>query len=778
MLFGLLLAQPSAESQPAPQPKRPPLRLDRTTVWRTQYLIRGPDVLRLRRRCGTSSGGAADAEYGRYVGEYQKLKRLVDQNITRAYEPGGLYPVAFMHLVSGQPGIADAYTSYVERVLADNKAWVLDFDDVAAALDWCGDAISDTVRTDVATQLTDAMQRLRDEDSFFEHVLTNPKLCHVAVAVALQGQWQSGSPQAERVSAVIDAAKAYFEKNLTPLVKQLDGTAPTPGIRSDFEADVVLAAEVWQSLDSHAWERLRDAMGHSLDVYFWSDTQWPGLRVGVWHDAGSDAPLSPGLGTSAMAAGIAELLAERTDSPVAAYYAEQANTNAGNSLGAREAQRLWLRIVYGQPDRPRVDRGRAPLARRLGNGWVLMRSNWGPGATLLAFDAGQPFWLPSQHLDAGQFQVIRKGRLAIDSGDDVRFEATRLRGGEQRIGTEPGDFDAYSSGTIAHNCIALAELREASLLVGRQWVFLANQRRPEVPRGPVPADISASPRATGRLIAFDTNENFTFVAADLARAYGVRTALVYERSILALNGGLMFICDRLVTANPDIKAAWVMHLPTQPTVGGAPLNPQLRRRKEGQKAGSWVYPSGSGWVGTEDGEGRLFARALLPTNRKLHIIGGPDELLTIPRGPSASRKYLGSSDRGFEYWLSPAMLNGGANAWYRLVNPGTLGPAFGVGGGWGRMEFEAADKGPNRLFVTALYACDKTLTEPPELDVRIDNDHLVVKTKESSRDITITLSPGGSKAGSVEIVDPIAKTKFSRDLEMSVAPDKPLPTEN
>jgi len=778
MLCGLLLAQGGPETQPAPQPKRPPLRLDRPAVWQTNYLIRGPDVLRLRRRCGTSPSGGGELEYGRYVGEYQKLKRLVDRGMTGPYEPGGLYPVAFMHLVAGQPGVADAYTSYIERVLTENKAWVLEFDDVAAALDWCGDALSDAVRTETATQLTDAMQRLRDEDSLFEHILTNPKLCHAAVAVALQGQWQSGSPQAERVAAVIDAAKAYFEKNLLPLVKQLDGTSPTPGIRSDFESDIVLAAEVWQSLDGRAWSRLREPMRGALDVYLWADTQWPGLRVGVWHDAGTDAPLAPGEGRAGMSAGIAELLAERTGSPVAAYFANQANRAAGVSSGMREAQRLWMRIVYGQADRPRIDRARAPLARRLGNGWVLMRTDWGPGATLLAFDAGQPFWLPTQHLDAGQFQILHKGRLAIDSGDDVRFEATRLHGGDQHIGTEQGEFDAYAAGTIAHNCIALAELREASLLVGRQWVFLANQRRPDVPRGPVPADISASPRATGRLIAFDTNPDYSFAAADLARAYGVRTALVYERSILTMRGGLIFICDRLVTANPDIKAAWVMHIPTQPTVGGAPLNPQLRRRKEGQKAGSWVYPSGSGWVSTEDGEGRLFARPLLPTNRKLHVIGGPDELLTIPRGPSAGRRYLGSSERGFEYWLSPAMLNGGANAWYRLGNPNTLGPAFGVGGGWGRMEVEALDKGPNRLFITALFACDRTRTEPPDLDVRIDTDKLIVKTTDASREFTITFTPGAAKAGSVEIVDPIAKTSIVRDLEMQVVPDRPLATEN
>src|SRR5262249_14214690 len=157
------------------------------------------------------------------------------------------------------------------------------------------------------------------------------------------------------------------------------------------------------------------------------------------------------------------------------------------------------RILHGRAGLRVADREHAPLARRLGNGWILARGDWGPGATLLAFDAEQIFWLPRQHLDAGQFQIIRKGRLAIESGDDVAYEATRMRGGEQHLGKEPGEFDTYASATVAHNCLVAVDPREATLMVGKQWLFLGNQRRPKLPRGAGLLSLEPAKRTMGKL---------------------------------------------------------------------------------------------------------------------------------------------------------------------------------------------------------------------------------------------------------------------------------------
>ena len=79
----------------------------------------------------------------------------------------------------------------------------------------------------------------------------------------------------------------------------------------------------------------------------------------------------------------------------------------------------WCRLLYGPLDQAEAARRACPLGRHFGGGWVAMRSGWDRGDTVVLFDAGQPFWRARQHFDAGQFQIYRKQRLAIDSGDEA-----------------------------------------------------------------------------------------------------------------------------------------------------------------------------------------------------------------------------------------------------------------------------------------------------------------------------------------------------------------------
>jgi hypothetical protein len=780
-LLAALIAGQADEPPPAPatQPaRRPPLRLVARRGWDCRLLIRPSDVDLIRLHCGTTAGTAAaiaPEELATHVGEFRRLKEYVDAHLAGPLDFGGLYPVAFMHVATGMPGVSDVYTACVERELKNRAEFVLEFDDVAAALDWCRDAIDPEVAAAAAERLLRDLQPLRPEDSPFEHVLLHPKLCSLAAAIALRDVFDRGSEQAARVDEVIAAGTAYFETNLLPTLKQLRGTAPCPSVRADFEADAVLAAELWQSIDATAWEKLRDAMTDALDVYFWSDTQWPGLAAGVMHDMGTSSPLEPGQALSPLAPGVAEILAHRTGSPVAAYYAA-AFDRSRPATTLRDAQRLWLRILHGRAGLRVANREHAPLARRLGNGWVLMRGDWGPGATLLAFDAEQPFWLPRQHLDAGQFQIIRKGRLAIDSGDDVAFEATRMRGGEQHLGKQPGEFDTYAAATIAHNCLVAVDPREASIMVGRQWLFLGSQRRPAIQRGPAPADIMQTKRALGRLTTFDTNRFFSFASADLTNAYEPRGVKAAERAILLLHDGLVVVVDRVEIGAANIKTAWPLHLPRAPTVGGNPLNNELRRRAEGNAAGEWVYPADKHWLATDDGGGRLFVRSILPRQRRWRIIGGPGEVLSVPRGPAAGRPYLGSSERGFEYWLTPAFLKGGVNAWYRLGSPGALGNAFGSGAGWGRLEVESLEDDAGRTFVHVLAPCDQSQAEPPPLIVQNFRERLVLKTELRGRSFTIELRIGESPPGHVEVFDPLVKETTKLTLPTAVAPVALIPS--
>src|SRR5205085_2616536 len=116
-----------------------------------------------------------------------------------------------------------------------------------------------------------------------------------------------------------------------------------------------------------------------------------------------------------------------------------------------------------------------------------------------------------QHYDAGQFQVIHKSRLALDSGDDVKLEATPARGGRQGLGQFEGEgaFDDYAVATIAHNCLLLVDPRDRLRRDGRNWDAAGNQRPIEGDWRALGEPLESSERQTGRLLAFETNEHYS-----------------------------------------------------------------------------------------------------------------------------------------------------------------------------------------------------------------------------------------------------------------------------
>lgn len=770
-----------AESQPeVPPPPPPPVATPlRAGAKPMRLMIRPADVARLRDRCGTGvavpPGGAGLGDVGARAAEFQQLLTAARRITHGPADFGALYPVAFAHLVGGKPGEPDEFTRYVEQALTTRDNFLFATDDVAAALDWCWGELSPKTRQATAEQLVANLQPLAATDSPFEHALFHQKLCSLAAAIVLRGAWPTHSPEADKVDQAYEAGRAYLNGTLASVIRQTGGLAPTPAERADFEADLVFALELWQSIEPTAWNSVREPMSRALDVYLWADTAWPSLRTGIMHDTGSSSPLRPGTGENALAPAVADILARRTTSPVAAYYARANGTQGTPTL--RDTQRLWLRILHASAEPRPVQVPRAPLARALGNGWVYMRSDWREGATLLAFDAGQALWGSRQHLDAGQFQIIRRGRLAIDSGDDVLVVATPGQGGQQGLGDQPGSFDLYARSTIAHNCVVVIPPNEAPRRVGRVFVAQGNQRQPAERLTKFDVDVSTSDWAAGRLIAFDTNAFFSFAAADLAKAYGVKNVLVYERAVLFIHDGVVVVMDRVEATSPQAARYWVLHLPEAPRIGGAPLDSAFRRRAERNDAGSWVYPPSESWLSTQSDGGRLFVRTVLPVERRWHLIGGPNKPETIGRGLSRGRAYLGSNARGFEYWMSPAAMNGGLNAWYRLGEPGVLGDAFGLGGGWGRLEVEASAETTSTVFVNLLVPCDVSQNAPPKVEPTVDDEQFRLRVTLAGRQYVVRLALRETASGEVTVDDASGKPIFSRKLSGQVTSPPALPTD-
>jgi len=220
------------------------------------------------------------------------------------------------------------------------------------------------------------------------------------------------------------------------------------------------------SLDQNLWPLLADTFGRSMEHYFYADTEFAGLDHGFIHDDGSDIPARPAQAFRGFNPAVPWAIARHTRDPVAIWYANRGLPRQGKILP--DVDRYgWVRLVYGPLDDAEADRRACPLGRTFGGGWVAMRTGWTPGDTVVLFDAGQPFWRSRQHFDAGQFQVYRKGRLAVPSGDDVTFEAVAAKQGRTLIGGHPGDWDHYLQSTIAHNCVTVADRNRGQSLYGR-----------------------------------------------------------------------------------------------------------------------------------------------------------------------------------------------------------------------------------------------------------------------------------------------------------------------
>jgi hypothetical protein len=426
--------------------------------------------------------------------------------------------------------------------------------------------------------------------------------------------------------------------------------------------------------------------------------------------------------------------------------------------------------IYDRPDLQPVDRGACPLARDFDGGWVAMRSGWRPGATLLLFDVGQPIWRSRQHFDAGQFQVFRQGRLAIDSGDDVTYQAVPRLRGDQYLGDKSGDWEQYFQSTIAHNCVTVVNVRKPPRRYGRAWLALGTQRLVQGDYRGFDQPIEQTPRATGHLLAFETNADYSYAAADLAPAFDVESVLAYTREMLMFHDGPIFVIDRVTTSRVGPRVTWHCHFAAEPLIDAEPPAENWRIAGE-RSAGMWQTPARRRWLTVDQGKGRLYLQTLVPQDARWTLIGGPGTERRIPEGPYAGLRYVGGEASGFEHWLVPAGVAQGCNAWYRLGRPANLGPQFGLGGSWGRLDVQPVQPVQDVLFLHLLWAQDRISARRPRVSLTTDENSAEVRAALGEREVTVRLALREPCGGRVTIGD------RTRLLTKQVMPQTRLPSD-
>ncbi|MFQ5460490.1 MAG: heparinase II/III family protein, partial [Anaerolineae bacterium] len=352
-----------------------------------------------------------------------------------------------------------------------------------------------------------------------------------------------------------------------------------------------------------------------------------------------------------------------------------------------------------------------PLARIWGRGdvgYILARSSWAPGKTLVGYRAGKWF-TGHQHMDQGHMDIWRKGPLAVDSGVYAAW-GTRHR-------------EAYYIRTVAHNTLLVPQAGETfdehpqspvHVNDGGQRILTYRgcpqcMQSVEEWRGNVGDGLHFE---AGAVEAFVNEAPFLAVASDLTSAYNstrfaapdnVAKVASVERDLVFLRPRLLLVADRVRITGTTSAPRFVLHFPRRPTA------PDIQVVEGTLEDGILTSPGPTFTMDNGTG-GRLIGRTLVPRTVTMTLIGGSRHRYWVdganqldgsrseekpPAEPGTWRLEVQSTAAGRDYLMLHALTitdEGGNEIASRLL-PVTSDPA----GGGTPLAVAAGDSGATVL---------------------------------------------------------------------------------
>ncbi len=219
-----------------------------------------------------------------------------------------------------------------------------------------------------------------------------------------------------------------------------------------------------------------------------------------------------------------------------------------------------------------------PRARHFpGLGQVVMNGAFDPWSTYCLFTAGSRN-AGHKHYDENTFVLYRQGFLALDTG---------TRGGPYGPDGRVMKHELnYYHRTVAHNGILIRMEGEKY----SSWV--------ETPAEANNAGQNVNTAA--EVLAFETNNHFTYVAGDATRNYHPDKCAQAVRQFVFLMPDTIVLFDRVASRKPDQQKTWLLHTQDEPQVRGDTFE-------------------------TTQGDGKIICRTLLPAPCTAEKIGGPDK---------------------------------------------------------------------------------------------------------------------------------------------------------
>jgi hypothetical protein len=313
----------------------------------------------------------------------------------------------------------------------------------------------------------------------------------------------------------------------------------------------------------------------------------------------------------------------------------------------------WEFFVFNNPEvkpKPLTDLGLAAVFSPKVHGYVAWRSSWEPDATVVHFKCGDTV---DQHAsrDQGKFTLFKHAPLAIKQGAYIGWNSKLHRyyqspwSANVVLFTGPGNVGEQPGLTIER---------------APSWTAYRNARkRRNRPR-------------PGKLLATEANDDYARALGDFSGA--VSGGSRWTRELVFLGYKYLLVLDR-VKATGNLKHRWTLHSINEPTVDGAMMQ-------------------------IDNGDGRLFCKALLPEKVTIQKVGG----------------------KGHE-----CDYNGDNRIYKKGYKPR---PEQRIGA-W-RLDVRPADGASESVYLHVLYPTDKNTQAMPACTVTQQGDALVVTVGDLS----------------------------------------------
>ena len=310
-------------------------------------------------------------------------------------------------------------------------------------------------------------------------------------------------------------------------------------------------------------------------------------------------------------------------------------------------------------------------------GQIYMRSGFTPDATYCSFTAGATL-VQYKHYDENNFTIYKHDHLALDSGC--------------RASQRDYNLVYYYSQSIAHNVVLIHKPGEPH---PKYWGMKRKDHDKVMNYGGMVKDSGS------KILAFETNDKFTYVASDATDCYGDKCT-ESVRQFVFLYPDYVIVYDRVGASDPSYRKEWLLHTQNKPSMKKNLLMADSR-------------------------DGRLFCQTLLPENAKMTLVGGEGkEFLVGDTNYPLDKKYVSSNE-------SRAAKSGRGPYW----------------GEW-RLEVEPAQANADDRFLHVLTAASTERRKPVDAKYIREPERDGVTLKIDGQKVTFWFNRNGKVGGEVE----------------------------